>query len=281
MKDDSIGYIAYLFVGAGRSRENIPGKNAWSIGYTNRIQPPLAVAGFKIPDSRFKIYRKDFYEGNDVFFHPMPHAPCAMRLSGPMPQALCAMTFNMQQLKNKITQSPHTRRAVAAVSFLESTVMPIPLELLLIPLMQIDRKRMWQLALAALLGCIGGALFGYAAANFFQASVGDWIVSAAGGEEQFARAGVMLREKGFWFVLSVGVAPVPFQIAMVAAGVSGYSIFGFLAATALSRALRYFGLAALVWRFGDAAEEIYKRHRLAVGLTVTGIVVLIWIIFGK
>ena len=140
---------------------------------------------------------------------------------------------------------------------------------------------MWQLALAALLGCIGGALFGYAAGNFFQASVGDWIVSAAGGKEQISMAGEVLREKGFWFVFSVGVTPVPFQIAMVAAGASGYSILGFLAATALSRAVRYFGLAALVWRFGDAAEEIYKRHRLAVGLTVTGMVILIWILFWK
>jgi len=182
---------------------------------------------------------------------------------------------------NKITKGSHTQWAVAVVSFLESTVMPIPLELLLIPLMQIDRKRMWHLALAALLGCIGGALFGYAAGNFFQTSVSDWIVSAAGGKEQLVTVGEMLREKGFWFVFSVGVTPVPFQIAMVAAGVSGYSIFGFLAATALSRALRYFGLAALVWRFGDAAEEIYKRHRLAVGLTVTGVVVLLWILFGR
>ena len=182
---------------------------------------------------------------------------------------------------NKITKGSHTQWAVAVVSFLESTVMPIPLELLLIPLMQIDRKRMWHLALAALLGCIGGALFGYAAGNFFQTSVSDWIVSAAGGKEQLAMAGEMLREKGFWFVFSVGVTPVPFQIAMVAAGASGYSIFGFLAATALSRTVRYFGLAVLVWRFGDAAEEIYKRHRFAVGLTVAGVVVLLWILFGR
>lgn len=186
----------------------------------------------------------------------------------------------MPKLFEKITKSPHTRWAVAGASLLESTVVPIPLELLLIPLMQIDRKRMWQLALAALLGCIAGASFGYAAGYFFQASVGGWIVSAAGGEEQFARAGDMLRQNGFWFVFSVGVTPVPFQIAMVAAGVSGYSIYGFLAAAALSRAIRYFGLAVLVWRFGDAAEAIYKRHRLAVGLAVTGAVLFMWILFG-
>ncbi len=110
------------------------------------------------------------------------------------------MGHRAMKLMNKITKGSHTPWGVAGASLLESTVMPIPLELLLIPLMQIDRKRMWQPALAALLGCIAGALFGYAAGYFFQASVGGWIVSAAGGEEQFARAGDMLRQNGFWFV---------------------------------------------------------------------------------
>jgi membrane protein YqaA with SNARE-associated domain len=45
--------------------------------------------------------------------------------------------------------------------------------------MQINRERMWQPALAALVGCIAGALCGYAAGHFLHASVGAWIVSLA------------------------------------------------------------------------------------------------------
>jgi len=169
---------------------------------------------------------------------------------------------------------------VAGASLLESTVVPVPLEVLLIPLMQLNRNRLWQLAAAALAGCIAGALIGYGAGHFFQETAGRWIVDAAGGEDAFARAGELLRRQGFWFVFSMGVTPVPFQVAMVAAGALGYSLPGFLAATALSRFLRYFGLAALVWMFGDAAERIYRNHRKAVAVAVTAIVLLMWIVFG-
>jgi len=42
--------------------------------------------------------------------------------------------------------------------------------------------------------------------------------------------------------MSVGVIPIPFQIAMLAAGATRYSFFLFMLAPALSRALRYYGL---------------------------------------
>jgi hypothetical protein len=48
-----------------------------------------------------------------------------------------------------------------------------------------------------------------------------------------------------------GSPPVPFQVATVASGVSGYSLNGFVTATALSRSIRYFGLGFLVWHYGD------------------------------
>lgn len=161
----------------------------------------------------------------------------------------------------KIVAGKRVRWEVAAASALESTVVPAPLELVLIPLMQLRRERMWQVAGAALFGCIAGALCGYAAGYGFRESAGEWLISLSGGEEAYARAGTLLRRHGFWFVFAVGVTPLPFQIAMVAAGASGYSLVGFVTATFLARFLRYFGLAALVWRFGDAAEDIYRKHR--------------------
>ena len=186
----------------------------------------------------------------------------------------------MARFLKKIMTSRHARLGVAAASLLESTIVPIPLELLLVPVMQADRRRIWQLAFAALAGCIGGALLGYAAGYFLEASLGDWIVSIAGGADRFAEAALLLRSQGFWFVFSVGVTPVPFQVAMVAAGASGYSLLGFAAATALSRFIRYFGLAALVWRFGDASERIYQTHRVAVLATVSALVIALWVLFG-
>ncbi len=179
----------------------------------------------------------------------------------------------------KMMTSEHLLWGVAGASLLESTVVPIPLELLLIPLMQTNRARVWRLAAAALAGCIAGALIGYGAGFFFQSTAGDWLVSITGSGEKFSQAARFLRRQGFWFVFSVGVTPMPFQVAMVAAGAADYSIPGFLAATALSRAIRYFGLAGLVWAFGDAAERLYRKHRWSVALAVTVSVAVLWVLF--
>ena len=66
------------------------------------------------------------------------------------------------------------------------------------------------------------------------------MVSITGTTEQFQRAVQMIRGgNGFWFVFSVGFTPLPFQIAMVAAGVSGYSLYGFIAATTQEGNMRY------------------------------------------
>jgi membrane protein YqaA with SNARE-associated domain len=56
--------------------------------------------------------------------------------------------------------------------------------------------------------------------------------------------------------------PIPFQVAMILAGVSGYPVHLFLLAALIARGVRYYGLAWLVWRFGDGAGRLWRRHAL-------------------
>jgi membrane protein DedA with SNARE-associated domain len=70
----------------------------------------------------------------------------------------------------------------------------------------------------------------------------------------------MFRDHGFWAIVGIGVAPIPFQIAMLVAGASHYSIALFLLAAAIARGIRYYGLAALVRNFGDRAESLWQEH---------------------
>lgn len=176
--------------------------------------------------------------------------------------------------------SRHTWWGIFAASFSESIVVPIPLELLLIPMMQLNRSRMWNFALAALLGCIVGASFGYAVGLWLLGSVGEWIVSLYGGERMLEKATKLIREHGFWFIFSVGISPISFQVAMVTAGATGYAFTGFMTATVLSRSIRYFGLAALVWRFGGAAEYIYREHKKTAAVALMLFIALAWVVFG-
>ena len=81
---------------------------------------------------------------------------------------------------------------------------------------------------------------------------------------------------GFWFIISVGVIPIPFQIAMLAAGATSYSFFLFMLASALSRAVRYYGLGMLVLIAGNHAQAIFERHKLSAAIVLTAVVLVIW-----
>lgn len=175
-----------------------------------------------------------------------------------------------------LTTSRHLVKGTFIASFAESTVVPIPLEAVLIPAMQANRRRIWMLAGAALLGCIVGALVGYAIGYLLFDAIGAQLVSFFSDQQQYQNALQQLRRHGFWFVLSVGIIPIPFQIAMLAAGAAHYSLAGYLGATFISRGIRYYGLALLVCLFGNRAQALFERHKRSSAVTITLIVALVW-----
>ena len=82
-----------------------------------------------------------------------------------------------------------------------------------------------------------------------------------GGQEAFEDFKVFMQAHGFWAILVAGVTPIPFQIAVLASGITGYALPGFIAAVLISRGLRYLGMAALVSWLGADAFKIFSRLR--------------------
>ena len=172
--------------------------------------------------------------------------------------------------------SRHAFWGLGIASFLESILIPIPLEAVLIPLMQARRRQIFLLSTIALLGCLAGATVGYFVGYFVFDAIGQQLVEMVSTPEQFEDVRMRMEEDGFWFILSVGVIPIPFQIAMLAAGATSYSFFLFMLASALSRALRYYGLGLLVLIAGNHAQAIFERHKVAAAIVITIVVLVVW-----
>ncbi|WP_441002656.1 YqaA family protein [Pseudocolwellia agarivorans] len=186
-----------------------------------------------------------------------------------------------KKIKKKTRQfvdSKHMLSGITTASFLESTIVPIPLEAVLVPLMQARREKLWLIALMATLGCIIGALFGYALGYYLFDAVGDWIISTFSSPEQFENIKQKMQDQGFWFVLTLGIVPIPFQIAMLAAGATKYSLSLFLLAATIARAIRYFGLAVLVYYAGDKAEHLMRKHKTKSMIVITLVILVVWAI---
>jgi len=184
-----------------------------------------------------------------------------------------------KKLKNKTRQfidSKHMLGGITTASFLESTIVPIPLEAVLVPLMQARREKLWLIALMATVGCIIGALFGYALGYYLFDAVGDWIISTFSSPEQFENIEQKMQDQGFWFVLTLGIVPIPFQIAMLAAGATKFSLILFLIAATIARSIRYFALAIMVYYAGDQAEQMLRKHKRKTIIVLTLFVLIAW-----
>ena len=111
----------------------------------------------------------------------------------------------LHRLGRRLTESRHVLWGLGVASFLESIIVPIPLEAILIPLMQARRHQLFLLAGIALLGCLLGATLGYAVGYFVFEAIGEQLVEWLSSPEQFQRIQQKMETGGFWFVLSVGV----------------------------------------------------------------------------
>ncbi|WP_018982226.1 YqaA family protein [Salinimonas chungwhensis] len=186
------------------------------------------------------------------------------------------ISARLKERTRKLKNSENMLSGVTIASMLESTIVPIPLEAVLVPLMQVRRDKLWLIALMATLGCLLGAIIGYGIGYFLFDLLGDWVIETFSDQQQFEMVKEKMQNQGFWFVLTLGIAPIPFQIAMLAAGATKYSIFMFVLATVIARSIRYFGLAIVVYVAGNQAEALIRQYKTAAIATLTALVLLLW-----
>ncbi len=166
----------------------------------------------------------------------------------------------------RLNRSRHPLFWISLASFLESTIVPLPLEIVLIPYYQAHRERIWTLAAVVTLACLAGATLFYFTGAMLLESAGQHLMGWLSSDGGFEAVKADIEEDGFMFILAAGLNPIPFQIAMLAAGSVGYPFLLFLLAAAIARGIRYFGLAWLVLRYGDQAMRIWKENKLKAGM---------------
>lgn len=181
---------------------------------------------------------------------------------------------------DRLAKSENSLWLIFVASLLESTVVPIPLEIVLIPYLLVNRERVWLISTVTLAGCLVGALVGYSIGLLLFDSVGQWLINAFDYQASFESFRNYFQEQGFWAIVAVGVTPIPFQVAMLTAGVASYPIVLFVLAAALARGIRYYGLALLVLLFGEQAKELWQRHSVLVGMLLLLLIVGYFVIQG-
>ncbi|MBC7132914.1 MAG: DedA family protein [Roseovarius sp.] len=160
----------------------------------------------------------------------------------------------------RLAEHPRALWALAAVAFAESSVFPIPPDVVMIPMILARPSRAWLIATVALIASVLGGMLGYAIGAFAYEEIGQPILAALGKTEAMAAFNSRFNDFGFWAVLTAGVTPFPYKVITIMSGWSAMPLGTFIATSILARAIRFLLVAALLWKFGAPVRDFIERR---------------------
>ena len=149
---------------------------------------------------------------------------------------------------------------LAVIAFLESSIFPIPPDVLLIALVLASRDKAWIMASVCTVFSVIGGLFGYIIGFFLFTSIGDPILEFYGYQDHFSRFKSVYHDWGAWIVFAGGFTPIPYKVITIASGAVHLNLITFLVASIVSRGMRFFLVSALLWYFGPPVRKIIEKN---------------------
>lgn len=179
-----------------------------------------------------------------------------------MSAEICQHSF-LRRLYNGVltaADKPGAARTLCIVSFLESSVFPIPPDLMLIPMILANRAKAWFYAGICSISSVLGGILGYALGYFLFESIGHWIIETYNLQAAFNNFQQTFQEWGFWIIMAKGLTPIPYKLVTIASGVCELNFFQFLLASVITRTARFFMVATLLWFFGEWARTFIEKY---------------------
>ncbi|MBV9859030.1 MAG: DedA family protein [Alphaproteobacteria bacterium] len=166
-----------------------------------------------------------------------------------------------------IAAGPRAVWALVLVAFAESSFFPLPPDVLLIPMILARPGRAWRLAAICTVASVAGGAVGYAIGYLLFDAIGRPVLEFYGAMDRYAALQAGFREWGVWIIIIKGLTPIPYKLVTIASGVVHFDLVAFIAASIVSRSLRFFLVAAVLWQFGAVARDFIER-RLALMTTL-------------
>ena len=150
-----------------------------------------------------------------------------------------------------------TKLAVAVLyifAALESVIIPIPADPLLIATVLARPKRWRQLVLGCTIASVIGGIGGWALGTFFSPYLHEWLAMLP--ERLAAPAAFTVVEAGFAkfgiFLVFLGAfSPLPYKVIAVSAGIGGFGLLPFIMSSIIGRGLRFAIVAGIAKNNGN------------------------------
>lgn len=147
---------------------------------------------------------------------------------------------------------------VAALAALDSSLLAIPMDIIVAGYIWADRKHFWLYALMVGLGSAIGALFPF----FIGRAGGEMVLLRRIDRTKFDQLRDRFARQSFWAVLIPAAMPppTPFKLFAIGAGVFEMGILPYMAAVFCGRTLHYLVLGTLTVRYGPKIVAVALRQ---------------------
>jgi membrane protein YqaA with SNARE-associated domain len=177
-------------------------------------------------------------------------------MSAPAPAARSGWLRHVSTLSNH----RYSIWVLAAIAFADSSFLPIPPDLLLVPMIMIRPERTLLLLVVCTVASSLGAAVGYLIGYGLWSVIGAPLVELYGYQHLFEAYQRLVHDWGFWFIIAKAFTPLPFKIAAIAAGIAAMPFLSFMVAAILGRALHFVMVGALLFFFGARILALVARY---------------------
>jgi membrane protein YqaA with SNARE-associated domain len=159
-----------------------------------------------------------------------------------------------------LAQSRHAPYALGLVAFAESSFFPIPPDTILVPMSIARPNRALLYALICTVASVAGGLLGYAIGALLFETIGKWLISIYGYGDRVQEMRALYAHWGWAVILLKGLTPIPFKIVTITSGLLAYSLPLFIILSIVTRAVRFFMVAALLHHFGAKIHCLLEKY---------------------
>ena len=175
--------------------------------------------------------------------------------------------------------SRHAEKALAVISFTESSCFPIPADVLYIPMVLARPDRAYRLAFVATLASVLGGVFGWLIGHYAFALLAQPLLEIYGKMEAFnslkdaTGTGTIL----FLLVTSGFSHLPPMKVVTILSGVVSFSLPWFILAAIVARGGRFYLLAFALKHYGEPIVSFIERRFAQIALGGLGVAGLVWL----
>lgn len=175
--------------------------------------------------------------------------------------------------------SRYAEPAMGAVSFVESSVFPIPADVLFIPMCLARPDRVWRYALIATITSVLGGIFGWLIGHFAFDLLARPALEFYGKLDAFEALKAQTGDTAILVMLiTSGLSHLPpMKVVTILSGVVSFDLKWFILSAIVARGGRFYLLAYLLRRYGVTMTGFIERR---LTLIVGGLVVvggLVWL----